>query len=475
MPIPVSPSAIREFQVLSELGSVGGKSDAELLRTYQVDQGRAGEWAFRALVDRHGPMVHRTCYRILNHRGDADDAFQATFLVLSRRAGTIWVPGSIAPWLHGVANRIATRARLDRDRRHQQERRLAIFGREETVDPEIDDVSPLLHAEIARLPDRYQAPIILCYLEGLTHDQAANQLQWPVGTVRSRLGRGRARLRTALERRGVSLAPSALACLLKAPLQLAHRLSPSVTETAVSLSNWASVGRGMAKSGPILLEMSAFLTRLTLGRIAKLFAWVLAAGVLVGGTAQLALRDAPNSFGVEAITTHPPQTPAPGTSLSKAELIATRILNEGALHFNAKEASWLASTFTENGTLRLLGREQDQEVEETRTGRGEIEEFYTTYFRDKDVVTSRNTVEYARLITPGMLVIHGHFRPDEGQKSLPFVQLREHQNGQWLIRNLWLFLHPALKEHEGSPSSAAIRLPNQPAERPRPASPRAES
>jgi|GEM_PF-2006546 len=471
MPVPVSPSAIREFQVLSELGSVGCKTDAELLRTYQVDRGRAGEWAFRALVDRHGPMVHRTCYRILNHRGDADDAFQATFLVLSRRAGTIWVPGSIAPWLHGVANRVATRARLDRDRRHQQERRLAVFGTEATVDPEIDDLSPLLHAEIARLPDRYQAPIILCYLEGLTHDQAANQLQWPVGTVRSRLGRGRARLRTALERRGVSLAPSVLVGLLKAPLQLGNRLSPGVTETAVSLSNWASVGRDMAKGGTILLELSTFLTRLTLGRVAKLSAWILAAGVLVGGTAQLALRDAPNSIAVEAITTHPPQTTVPGTSLSKAEWIATQILNEGASHFNAKDASWLASSFADNGVLRLLGREQNQEVEETRTGREEIEAFYTNYFRDKGVVTSHNTVEYARLITPGMLVIHGYFRPNVGQESLPFVQLREHQNGQWLIRDLWLFLHPALNEHDRSRSSTAIHLPNQPPERPASAGP----
>ena len=187
--------ALRETRVLFGVGATRNLTDGELLERFSLNRDEAGGLAFEALVNRHGPMVMRTCRGVLRDPNDADDAFQATFLVLARKADSLWVASTIAPWLHGVACRIATRALSDRARRQRHEQRVALLTPSSTSHDGPDDLNPVLHAEIERLPERFRSPIVLCYLEGLTHDQAAHQLAWPVGTVRSRLSRGRDRLR----------------------------------------------------------------------------------------------------------------------------------------------------------------------------------------------------------------------------------------------------------------------------------------
>ena len=206
-----------------------GLGPAELLRRFAD---RRDEAAFAALVARHGPMVLATCRRILPDHADADDAFQATFLVLARRAGTIADPDRLAPWLHGVARRVATKAR-----RLAARRRARAGDRPDPDGESLDEIAvvpppadafelrPILDEELARLPAKYRDPLVLCYLEGLTHDQAAGQLAWPVGTVRSRLAGGRDRLRSRLARRGfgpsATLPPSLPLAIASRPLQVA--------------------------------------------------------------------------------------------------------------------------------------------------------------------------------------------------------------------------------------------------------------
>jgi RNA polymerase sigma factor (sigma-70 family) len=202
------PSAVaRMIQTLFRVGTVGGLTDGQLLERVATRRDAAAEAAFEALVQRHGPMVWGVCRRVLDNPHDAADAFQATFLVLVRRAAAVRVDDSLGRWLYGVSRRVAVRAKKTTARRSARERR----GVETAVSPDpASDRSELLAAldeEIGRLPERYRAVVVLCDLGGLTHEEAARQLGCAVGTVGSRLARGRERLRDRLTHRG--LVPSA--------------------------------------------------------------------------------------------------------------------------------------------------------------------------------------------------------------------------------------------------------------------------
>ena len=159
--------------------------------------------AFRALIDRHGPMVLAVCRSVLDESHDAEDAFQTTFLVLVQNAPTIRSGASLGPWLHRVALRVSQRARATAAQRRGREKRGSRSEAEPAHDLSEIVSRPVLYEELNRLPDRYRLPIVLCYLEGKTNEQAAAQLHWPVGTVKGRLWRARSQLRDRLSRRGL--------------------------------------------------------------------------------------------------------------------------------------------------------------------------------------------------------------------------------------------------------------------------------
>src|SRR6516162_4079840 len=162
-------------------------TDRELLERFAT---RRDEEAFAQLVRRHGPLVLGVCRQVLRQEQDAEDAFQATFLVLSRKAGSIRSAEALPNWLYGVASRLARRMRGAVARR--QAREVALVE-PPTSEPgpggELGDLGPVLHEEIGRLPDKYRLPFVLCYLDGKTNEQAARQLGCPAGTVFSRLAR----------------------------------------------------------------------------------------------------------------------------------------------------------------------------------------------------------------------------------------------------------------------------------------------
>lgn len=194
--------ALRQIHRLFSQGTAAGLSDASLLRQFTTTR---DEEAFAALVARHGPMVLAVCRSVLRDPRDAEDAFQATFLVLVRQAGSLWVDESLGGWLHRVAQRVAVRARADTMRRHVRERREAAMDAFASPDNSSDGPSPeALHEEIARLPDSYRQAIVLCYLEGRTQVEAARELRCGEATIRRRLVAARERLRLRLERRGVA-------------------------------------------------------------------------------------------------------------------------------------------------------------------------------------------------------------------------------------------------------------------------------
>ncbi|MBX6314592.1 MAG: sigma-70 family RNA polymerase sigma factor, partial [Isosphaeraceae bacterium] len=187
-------------------GSDLASLEAELLERFVTER---DEEAFEALVVRHGPMVLAVCRGVLADAHDVEDAFQATFLLLARKAGAIRRREALGPWLYQVARRVAQRASIAAARRRVHERQgaeMAAAQADEGDDTAQRDLQAALHAEVDRLPEKYRAPVVLCYLQGLTHEEAAQRLRWPVGTVKGRLSRARDRLRSRLTRRGLTLA-----------------------------------------------------------------------------------------------------------------------------------------------------------------------------------------------------------------------------------------------------------------------------
>jgi RNA polymerase sigma factor (sigma-70 family) len=185
-----------------------GLPDEKLLDQFLGPDGTAAEDAFVALVRRHGPMVRGVCRRTLGRLHDAEDAVQATFLVLARKAGRIRDRRALGRWLYRVASRIAVCSRTDSARRRAHEGQGAGMSAV-TPGPEHDSARSVLrlvlHEEVDRLPAAYRSAVVLCYLEERTNEEAAAVLRWPVGTVKSRLARARELLRARLTRRGLTL------------------------------------------------------------------------------------------------------------------------------------------------------------------------------------------------------------------------------------------------------------------------------
>ena len=193
--------------------------DAELLGRFAARRDGA---AFADLVRRHGPMVLTVCRSVLRHEQDAEDAFQATFLVLARKADSIRERDAVAGWLCEVAHRVAVKAQADTARRRAREQRVPPMpAADPTQEMTLRDLRRALNDELRRLPERYRVPLVLCYLEGRTHAEAAVLLGWSKDTFRGRLDRGREHLRRRLASRGIAL--SAVLCAMAvAPRVLAE-------------------------------------------------------------------------------------------------------------------------------------------------------------------------------------------------------------------------------------------------------------
>jgi RNA polymerase sigma factor (sigma-70 family) len=204
---------------LAELPRAGQLSDAELLERFVSQQDGA---AFELLLCRHGSKVLGVCRRVLRHEQDAEDAFQATFLTLARKAGSVGQREAVGPWLYRVAYRVALRARTRAERWPvRQARPEDVPAAEPTPDLIWADLRPVLDEEVNRLPGKYRAAFVLCYLDGKTNAEAARELGCPTGTVLSRLAWARERLRTRLTRRGLGPCAGLTAAALAGPASAA--------------------------------------------------------------------------------------------------------------------------------------------------------------------------------------------------------------------------------------------------------------
>ncbi|WP_165073588.1 RNA polymerase sigma factor [Paludisphaera rhizosphaerae] len=292
------------LEVLFERGSLGDDGDGRLLDRFATARDEEAEAAFRVLVARHGPMVLGVCRRILGDEHDAQDAAQAVFLILARRAGAIRSRESAAGWLYRVARRTALRLRRETARR----REVAWNDGADASSPdaashaERTEARDGIHQELDRLPERYRSALILCHLEGLTCEQASRRLRCAARTVETRLHRGRARLRERLLRRG--LAPS---LVLAALAREASAAPPSswVQGTIRASLAFAQSPRSVAiaqatAAGPLALGV---LKMMSIRQAATTVAASLAFGILAAGGlwAHGVAQDAPK----------PPRTTAP--------------------------------------------------------------------------------------------------------------------------------------------------------------------
>jgi RNA polymerase sigma factor (sigma-70 family) len=223
-----------------------GLSDGQLLQSFILQREAA---AFEALLRRHGPMVLGVCRRILRHAQDAEDAFQATWLVFVRKANSISPPDMVANWLYGVAYRTALKARAATARRWVKERQVKEMAQSE-IDPKAiwRELQQLLDQELNGLPDKYRIPIVLCDLEGKTRKEAARQLNWPEGTISGRLARGRVMLAKRISRHGLSLGGGALAVALSGNVASAN-MPPSLVISTIKAAAFIASGNTTAAAG----------------------------------------------------------------------------------------------------------------------------------------------------------------------------------------------------------------------------------
>jgi RNA polymerase sigma factor (sigma-70 family) len=235
-------------------------SDQDLVQRYVLLH---DEEAFASLVRRHGPLVQRVCQGLLSQRQDAEDVVQATFLVLARKAGSIRKQASVGSWLYGVAYRLARKA-ASQATKTTPHRSLSESARSPNPLDELTcrELHEALYEELDHLPDRYRAPLLLCYWEGMTHEEAADQLGWKKGAVKNRLERGRALLRGRLLRRGLSLS-LVLPTVLLAPVPASAR--------------WGDIGPLLGSSVPSRATALAdgFIRGLALARLRAVVCWLL--------------------------------------------------------------------------------------------------------------------------------------------------------------------------------------------------------
>ena len=287
--------ALRQLHIVLNAGALGTLADANLLERFVLGRGDAdSSAAFAAILERHGPMVLGVCRDVLRDMHDAEDASQATFLVLAKKAGSIRRGDSLASWLFGVAMRVAAKARSEAARRRAIERRGSEMNARSGDESTRAIPCPELYEELQRLPERYRAPIVLCHLEGLTNEQAAGELALPVRTVQRRLAQGRERLRARLVRRGCDRADGVMGCGFAA-------LAPAELwlEATVRAASGLAAGREISAVASVTVTAltQGVLTMMLIGRLKIVAGAVMAAGavivaVVVAGAAIASRRQA---------------------------------------------------------------------------------------------------------------------------------------------------------------------------------------
>jgi cobalt-zinc-cadmium efflux system membrane fusion protein len=343
MPSSRANPVLHYVRKVAAANSLLERPDPELLDSFSHQR---DESAFEALVRRHGPMVLGLCLRILRNEQDAEDAFQATFLVFSTKAASLRPQKSLAGWLYRVAYRTAQKARLDAALRRKHEGRAAAAP---IVDPlaqlTVQEAHEVLDRELNRLADRLRVPLVLCYLEGLTRDEAAQRLGWPVSLLKSWLEQARERLRSRLTSRGLPLAGIYVASVFREGV--ASTVVPSIL-----LTSTVKAAVAVGTSGTAVSLAGAKVAALTEGVLKAMFMTKLksaALGLLVLAVLGLGMGIYAQNGWTEKAAAEPAATLEPG----RRDTIRLPAQMRGKL--GIQSAPVKARTTAEPRTLRLPG------------------------------------------------------------------------------------------------------------------------
>jgi RNA polymerase sigma factor (sigma-70 family) len=345
MPDASIPPVLRFLRRLGSAREGVESTDRHLLRCFANSR---DETAFATLVRRHGPMVLGVCRRVLRNAADAEDAFQATFLVLVRKASSVGNPDLLGNWLYGVAYRTALKARSEADRRRAYEGQASPTGGFVPTDEvAAGELRRVLDRELDKLPTKYRTAVVLCYLEGRTHSEAAAQLSCPRQTVTTRLTRACDRLRARLLRRGLALSAGALEALWQqeaAATAVPTDLTGGTVRAASALALAEHVVSG-AVPDRIAHIAQGVLQSMLMTRLRHLAASTLLAAALLSGAGLLFAAIGPNETPREGQRPNAPaQNQEPAAKLKKelAEFQKLYALPEGAI------LKWISPPFPES-------------------------------------------------------------------------------------------------------------------------------
>jgi len=289
-------------------------TDGQLLARFLLRRDEGAEAAFAALVAIHGPMVWNVCSGVLSDQQSVEDAFQATFLILVRKAGSIRRRDTLGPWLYGVARRVAVRARASAARRRRCEGQGAEMNVTPTPDPTRREQLEALHEEVHRLPETYRAAVVLCHLEGRTHAEAARLLKCPIGTVSIRVSRARELLRARLTRRGLALS-AALACVMLGPEAGLAAMPPGLANSTIKAAMHLAAGKAAAAGvvpAAVSQLMQGELRTMIFIKLTVATAGVFAAGLVAAGVGWLSSDERPAQAKPGAAPVAPAQAQADG-------------------------------------------------------------------------------------------------------------------------------------------------------------------
>jgi RNA polymerase sigma factor (sigma-70 family) len=342
---------IVEVDRLLRSGTVAAMTEGQLLGRFAADRDEA---SFAALVAIHGPMVLGASRRMLDDPSDVDDAFQATFLVLARKAGSIRRPELLGPWLHGVTRRVAARIRKQVARRRSVERSGAEAAAMTRDDDDRGEIASALDEEIGRLPERLRRPIVLCYLEGRTQEEAARSLRWTVGTLRGRLAKAREVLQSRLARRGLAPSRGSLGTLVPfsfpaAPTAVPPPLAASTARAAALFAAGRTASAGAVPASASALAEGVLRTMIASPR-------TIAAALLA---AAAGLATLPFAFA----SPHPDDPPPPRAEAQaapaikpSAEAIIARVAKTYADARSYSDEGEVTLVFTDATSQRIQGK-----------------------------------------------------------------------------------------------------------------------
>jgi RNA polymerase sigma factor (sigma-70 family) len=310
-------NAVRQLRRLLGNRPADGQGDGELLGRFVRDGDQA---AFTALVERHGPMVLGVCRRVLDDEHEAEDVFQAAYLVLVRKARSLNQYGSLGNWLYCVAYHLALKARTQSARRQAKERQVVDMPEAAAgASSAWAELRPALDAELDRLPAKYRTPVVLCYLEGKTNEEAARELGWPEGTLKFRLAKARDLLRGRLTRRGLTLSSALLAPSLadQASASVPASLREATTQAAALFAAGNTLAIGATSVRAVGMAQGA-LRAMRISKIKTLFVLFLAVGLAGAGSGVLLSQDTKQDgkfcpVGDSKRDKHPPASPSPIT------------------------------------------------------------------------------------------------------------------------------------------------------------------